>query len=68
MQVFDEDALRLARELMDAEHLGRTRIAHTLLAATLLIRGVDQLVTCNPQDDVVFDGLRVVDPRVESEP
>ena len=68
VQVFDEDALRLARELMDAEHLGRTRIAHTLLAATLLSRGVDQLVTCNPQDDVVFDGLRVVDPRVESEP
>ena len=68
VQVFDEDALRLARELMDAEHLDRKRIADTLLAATRLSRGVDQLVTCNPQDDAVFDGLRVVDPRVESEP
>ena len=64
----DELALRLALELMDAERLGRKRIADTLLAATLLSRGVDQLVTCNPQDYAVFDGLRVVDPRVESVP
>ena len=64
----DELALRLALELMDAERLGRKRIVDSLLAATLLSRGVDQIVTCNPQDHAVFDGLRVVDPRVESVP
>ena len=62
--VVDELALGLALDLLDSLRLGRKRIADTLLAATLLSRGVDQLVTCNPQDYTVFEGLQVVDPRV----
>ena len=62
----DELALRLALDLMDSQGLGPKRIADTLLAATLLSRGVAQLVTCNPQDYAVFDGLRVVDPRADA--
>jgi predicted nucleic acid-binding protein len=60
----DEDALRLALELIERHRLGRKRIADTLLAATLLAHGVTELVTCNPEDFAVLSDLRVIDPRL----
>ena len=59
----DEEAVRLAFELIERHNLGRRRIADTLFAATLLRNGIDRLVTCDPADFRTFDGLAVVDPR-----
>jgi toxin-antitoxin system PIN domain toxin len=62
-----EGALSLALDLLDRHGSGRKRIADTLLAATLLSDGVDELLTCNPDDFHAFEGLRVVDPRLSGE-
>jgi toxin-antitoxin system PIN domain toxin len=66
----NEDVIREALALLDRHSLGRKRIADTLLAATLLQNGVAELVTCNPQDFRLFEGLSVTDPtaRPPSEP
>jgi toxin-antitoxin system PIN domain toxin len=58
----DEAALLSAFTLLDRHRLGRKRIADTLFAATLLHHGVTEIVTCNPGDFRLFDGLRVIDP------
>jgi predicted nucleic acid-binding protein len=60
----DEDAVRMAFLLLERHSLGRKRIADALIAATLLTHGVSEIVTCNPDDFVVFDELRVTDPRL----
>lgn len=60
----DDAAIRLALNLLDTKPLGRKRIADTLIVATLLGNGVDRLVTCNPRDFSLFEGLEVIDPRV----
>ena len=60
-----EAAVAHAFELIGRHHLGRNRIADTLLAATLITAGVPEIVTCNPRDFGVFEGLRVTDPTAE---
>jgi len=57
------EALAEAFTLVDRHHLGRKRVADTLLVATLIRHGVRQLVTCNRSDFEVFPGLQLVDPR-----
>ena len=52
-----------AFELIERHRLGRKRIADTLFAAALLGRGVQELITCNPDDFRIFEGLTLVDPR-----
>ena len=37
----------LTFELMEQYRLGRKRVADSLLVATLLQHGVDELITCN---------------------
>jgi toxin-antitoxin system PIN domain toxin len=59
-----EDEFRLALELLARLHLGRKRIADTMLAATLLYHAVTEIATCNPTDFEGFEGLRVIDPRI----
>jgi predicted nucleic acid-binding protein len=59
-----EDEFRLALELLARLHLGRRRIADTMLAATLLYHAVTEIATCNPTDFEGFEGLRVIDPRI----
>ncbi len=59
----DERSVRLAFERLDARGLGRRRIADALLASTLITHGVESIVTCNPADFAVFEGLEVIDPR-----
>jgi toxin-antitoxin system PIN domain toxin len=51
--------------LLEEHHLGRKRIADTLLVATLLRHGVHRLLTCNPSDFASFAGLELIDPRLE---
>jgi predicted nucleic acid-binding protein len=58
----DGDAARLALELLDRHRLGRKRLADTLFAATLLTHGVGEVVTCNPSDFTLFEGLATIDP------
>lgn len=53
-------------QLLEQHHLGRRRIADTLLVATFLRHGVHRLVTCNPADFGPFAGLELIDPRAES--
>lgn len=60
-----EDSLALTLRWIEQMGLGRRRIADTLLAATLLRHGVESLVTCNPADFEVFEGLSLIDPRRE---
>lgn len=55
-------SVAMAFSLMEKHRLGRKRLADTLLAATLLEHGVDQLVTRNVADFAVFEHLRVIDP------
>lgn len=57
------EAMLLALTLLERHGLGRRRVADTLLAACLLHHGVDRLVTCNPADFQIFEGIEVVDPR-----
>lgn len=59
----DQDAVRLAFDLMERHNLGRRRLADTLFAATLLANGVRELITCNPADYQLFSELRLIDPR-----
>lgn len=61
-----EEVLIDTFQLLEQYHLGRRRIADTLLVATLLRHGVHRLVTCNPGDFGPFAGLELIDPRVES--
>lgn len=58
----DEASTHLAFDLLERYRLGRRRLADTLFAATLLRNGVRTLLTCNPQDFRVFEGLEVIDP------
>ncbi len=55
-------SLERALALMERYALGRKRIADTLLVATLLDHGVNELVTCNESDFAVFEELTVVNP------
>ena len=59
----DEAILLEAFDLLEHYKLGRKRIADTLFAAILLHHGVSEVITCNPLDFRVFDGLEVIDPR-----
>lgn len=59
----DEGAVEQAFYLLERHALGRKRIADTLFAATLMSHGVSELVTCDPRDYALFDGLSVIDPR-----
>lgn len=59
----DETTLALGLDLLRRHRLGRDRVADTMLAGTLLRHGVDELITCDPDDFGVFDGLSVIDPR-----
>lgn len=61
-QPVTEEAVALALDLLDRHHLGRKRIADMLLAATYLCNGVSTLVTCNPGDFAIVDGLAIIDP------
>lgn len=61
----DGEVLGEAFELLARHRLGRKRIADTLFAAALLHHGVDRLITLNPGDFRVFEGLEVIDPREE---
>ena len=64
----DEAVLVTAFELLERYDLGRQRIADTLFAATLLHHGAEDVITCNPADFRIFDGLEVVDPRERKKP
>jgi len=59
----DAPAVAGAFELIERHRLGRKRIADTLFAACLLGHGVRELITCNPDDFQIFDGLTLIDPR-----
>lgn len=59
----DEAVVQDALALLEHHGLGRKRIADTLLAATLLRHGVEEIVTCNPADFQPFAKLKVIDPR-----
>jgi hypothetical protein len=48
---------------METHRLGRKRIADTLLATTLSQNGVNEIITCNPDDFEPFVDLRILDPR-----
>lgn len=62
----DEAVLQLALALLERYGLGRKRIADTLLAATLLRHGVNEIITCDPGGFQAFAGLKVIDPRKAS--
>ncbi len=53
----DEAVLQRTLALLERHGLGRKRVADTLLAATLLHHGVNEIVTCNPGD---FQRLRSI--------
>lgn len=53
-----------AFDLLQRHRLGRKRIADTLFAASLLDRGIHELITCNLDDFRIFDELVLIDPRV----
>lgn len=59
----DSPSMSSTFELMELHQLGRKRIADTLLVATLLRHGVQELMTCNVADFRVFEELTVLDPR-----
>lgn len=59
----DAESLELALHMLDHHRLGRKRIADTLLAATLITHGVQEIISCNAADFRVFTELRVIDPR-----
>jgi predicted nucleic acid-binding protein len=58
-------AMELALDLLARHRLGRKRLFDALLTATLLVNGVDTLVTCNAPDYGVFDELSLLDPRID---
>lgn len=59
----DAAAVAGAFDLIERHRLGRKRIADSLFAAGLLGQGVRELITCNPDDFQIFDGLTLIDPR-----
>jgi predicted nucleic acid-binding protein len=59
----DDASAQSALTLLERHRLGRKRLADTLFAATLLRHGVRDLITCNPGDFRLFEGLSVTDPR-----
>ncbi len=59
-------AMELALDLLSQHRLGRKRVVDALLTATLLVNGVDTLITCNPDDFGVFADLTVLDPRTDA--
>jgi toxin-antitoxin system PIN domain toxin len=59
----NEAVLQDTLALLERHGLGRKRVADTLLAATLLHYGIDEIITCNPRDFEPFEGLRIIDPR-----
>jgi predicted nucleic acid-binding protein len=61
----DAPAALSAFDLIERHQLGRKRLADTLFAACLLRHGVDELITCNPNDFQIFRELTVIDPRIE---
>lgn len=60
----DEAVVSKAFDFLERYGLGRKRIADTILAATLLHHGITELITCNPRDFEIFEGLEVIDPRL----
>jgi len=58
----DGSATALALDLLQRHQLGRRRLADTLFAATLLHHGVHEIITHNPRDFAVFEGLHPIDP------
>ncbi len=62
----DETILLEAFDLLERYQLGRKRIADTLLAATLLHHSISELITCNPRDFGIIEGLELIDPRIAS--
>jgi len=54
-------AIGLTFELMEQYRLGRNRVADSLLVATLLQHGVDELITCNEVHFAVFDEITTID-------
>lgn len=61
----DGGALALTLDLLERHGLGRKRIADTLFAAILIVNGVSELATSNPDDFAVFGALRLLDPAAE---
>lgn len=59
----EAQAVASALKLLERHRLGRKRIADTLFAASLLGQEVHELITCNPGDFQIFDGLTLIDPR-----
>lgn len=59
----EETALLRAFNLMDQHRLGRKRVSDTILAATLMTHGVQEIITCDPDDFRIFEPLGVIDPR-----
>ena len=58
----DEADVVAAFAFLEERKLGRLRVADALLAATLLVNGVTEIVNCNPGDFDGFDDLTLVDP------
>ena len=60
----DETCCLLALDLVSRHSLGRRRLADALIAATLIVHGVTDLLTCNPDDFLVFENLSPRDPSL----
>jgi toxin-antitoxin system PIN domain toxin len=58
----DAPSIALTLDLLRKHGLGRKRVADTLLAATLLTHGVQELVTSNTRHFEAFEGLHAIDP------
>jgi predicted nucleic acid-binding protein len=57
-----EPEMRRALDLLERFHLGRRRLADTLLVATLLEAGITTLMTANQADFRIFNEIRLLDP------
>ena len=55
----------LAFALLREHKLGRKRLLHTYLAATLLDNGITTLISCDTDDFKVFTQLRLINPITE---
>jgi toxin-antitoxin system PIN domain toxin len=60
----DEEAVRIALDLLERHRLGRRRVADALLAGALMSAGVTELATCDAGGFAPFEGLTTIDPRV----
>jgi len=58
----DEEAASLTFDLIDRHGLGRSRLADTMLVATMLVHGITLLATRNTADFSVFRQLQLIDP------